>query len=172
MKNNFIKTFLEVIAEFPEVISGLMIKESMANKMIRLGGQDPRTIFKGFQNLQQRKFIRPVDGGYRIMRRGANWLKKIKFRNLSIDEQKRDGKWRVVIFDIPEEVKYLRDSFRHKLQSLNFFQLQRSVFVCPFSCDDEIKFIVDYLRIKDYTSFILADSPGSNESEIRDYYKI
>ncbi len=43
-----------------------------------------------------------------------------------------DGKWRVVIFDIPEEAKSQRDKLRRLLKENNFYKLQASVFISPY----------------------------------------
>lgn len=50
-----------------------------------------------------------------------------------------DGKWRMVIFDIPEQIgRHSRDLFRRKLKSLGFQMVQESTFVCPWPCTQEI----------------------------------
>ena len=42
---------------------------------------------------------------------------------------KWDRKWRLVIFDIPEKLKKLRDSLRMHFQEVGLIELQKSVFV-------------------------------------------
>jgi hypothetical protein len=49
-----------------------------------------------------------------------------------------DGKWRVVIFDIPDNKKTARDVFRGKLIVLGFEKIQESVYAYPFECSLEI----------------------------------
>lgn len=43
-----------------------------------------------------------------------------------------DGKWRIVIFDIPEKQRPNRWSLRHKLKDLGFGNLQKSAFISPY----------------------------------------
>lgn len=69
-----------------------------------------------------------------------------------------DKKWRIVIFDIPEYLKKVRESLRMHLRHLNFYELQKSVFVHPFECANEIEYIVEFFRIKKHVRFIVADS--------------
>lgn len=52
-----------------------------------------------------------------------------------------DGTWRVVIFDVPEKYKKLRDTFRMRLGQLGLYQLQKSVYVSPYPCFNEIEFL-------------------------------
>mgnify|MGYP001589022846 CR=1 FL=1 len=69
-----------------------------------------------------------------------------------------DGKWRVVLFDIPEKYKRVRDLFRIHIKSLGFYELQKSVFVHPFDCTNEIEYLVELHNIGKFVRFILADS--------------
>ena len=43
-----------------------------------------------------------------------------------------DGKWRMVIFDIPEKDRRLRWGVRHKLAELGFGQIQKSAYISPY----------------------------------------
>ncbi|MDO8492377.1 MAG: hypothetical protein Q7S34_01930 [bacterium] len=67
-----------------------------------------------------------------------------------------DKKWRIVMFDIPEPLKKVRDSIRYHLKNLNFRELQKSVFVHPFPCSDEIEYLVEFYNIRRYVRFITA----------------
>ncbi len=55
-----------------------------------------------------------------------------------------DGKWRVLIFDIPNTQKTARDMLRRRLCGMGFYPIQKSVFVCPFPCEREIKLVKDF----------------------------
>ncbi len=67
-----------------------------------------------------------------------------------------DRLWRLVIFDIPEFKKKARDVLTKKLKLLGLLALQKSVFVYPYDCKDEIEFISEIFEIKPYVRFILA----------------
>ncbi|OJI09555.1 MAG: CRISPR-associated endonuclease Cas2 [Candidatus Vogelbacteria bacterium CG10_big_fil_rev_8_21_14_0_10_49_38] len=56
------------------------------------------------------------------------------------NQKKWDGKWRVVIFDISEKRRKVRDFLRMELRELGFMRMQNSVWVSPFDC-------VDYLYL-------------------------
>lgn len=49
-----------------------------------------------------------------------------------------DKKWRIVIFDIPHRNRFVREVLRGSLKQLGFRLLQKSVWVHPFPCKDEI----------------------------------
>ncbi len=68
-----------------------------------------------------------------------------------------DKKWRLVMFDIPEDKKKERDGLRFRLKKMDFYEFQKSVFVHPFDCKKEIDFIVELYKIRKFVRFILAE---------------
>ncbi|MDO8620548.1 MAG: hypothetical protein Q7R64_04355 [bacterium] len=64
-----------------------------------------------------------------------------------------DGLWHMVIFDIPEKYKVARYSLRDKLLALGFFQCQKSVYIHPFSCEDEVDFISNFFKVGRYVRY-------------------
>ena len=66
---------------------------------------------------------------------------------------KWDGKWRIVVFDIPESARIQRNLLRRLLRDAEFIKLQNSVFISPYSLNREaIKYLketklIDYIRI-------------------------
>lgn len=69
---------------------------------------------------------------------------QIVSRALSIKKRKKwDGKWRVVVFDVPEKKRTFRDIIREHLKAIGFKKLQHSVFIFPYPCEPEILALVD-----------------------------
>lgn len=69
-----------------------------------------------------------------------------------------DYKWRMVIFDIPDEHKNNRDAFRTRLKLIGFYQLQESVFIFPFDCKDYIDYLKELFQISNYIQYIIAEA--------------
>ena len=82
-----------------------------------------------------------------------------------------DEKWRMVIFDIPEKIKRIRNSVREHLRQLEFYELQKSAFVHPFDCKDEIDYIIEFYGIRQHVRFVIADSLD-NEIHIMHHFKL
>jgi DNA-binding transcriptional regulator PaaX len=68
-----------------------------------------------------------------------------------------DRKWRIIMFDIPEKLRKLRDSLRIHFQEIGLVELQKSVLVHPYSCHQEIEFILELYNARKYVRFVLAD---------------
>ncbi len=70
---------------------------------------------------------------------------------------KWDRKWRIIIFDIPERRKKIRDEIRIILTNSGFQRLQDSVWVYPYDCENIIGLLkIDY-GIGREMLYIIAD---------------
>ncbi len=79
------------------------------------------------------------DGKYQLTEAGENKLRRWEFQGYQFQHpQSWDKKWRVIIFDIPEKKKKVRDQIRHLFISAGFFRLQDSVWVYPYDCEDVV----------------------------------
>lgn len=107
-----------------------------------------------------------------ITERGERRLLEYDFENIERKAKKRDGKWRLIIFDIPERKKRERDAFRRKLEQIGCVRLQDSVFVSAFPCKDEIDFLTHYLQISDYVTMVTLDKIERGEKLIFKPYRI
>ena len=81
-----------------------------------------------------------------------------------------DGKWRVVLFDVPEAHKKERDAFSFHMKKLGFFQYQKSVFVHPSDCAKEIDFLIEYHGLREHVRFIVAESLD-NELHLKAHFR-
>ena len=90
---------------------------------------------------------------------------------MELKSKRRDGKWRLIIFDIPEKKKSARDVFRRKLLELGMIRLQDSVFVSAFPCKNEIDFLANFLGISDFITLVSLDGIERGEQLIfKEYY--
>ena len=64
-----------------------------------------------------------------------------------------DGKWRLVMFDVPEQRKKVRDTLRLLLRSAGFIRFQDSAWIQPYPCDELVTLLRSHL--------------GSGKGEIR-----
>lgn len=62
-------------------------------------------------------------------------------------KKKWDRRWRIVIFDIPERRKNIRDRLRHFMSEYGFVRLQDSVWIYPYDCEDLIALAKANFRI-------------------------
>jgi len=121
-------------------------------------------IWRSFNSLRQKQLIEFVhenkDGSftYRVSEKGKKRIKKFMFDEMVIPTPKTwDNKWQLVLFDIPERHKKARNSLTRKLKELNFYQCQKSAWIYPFPCNDEIKFITELFSITPFVKIFSVD---------------
>lgn len=77
--------------------------------------------------------------------------------------KKWDKRWLIVVFDISEKSKSIRNNFRRKLKSLGFGMLQESVWISPLSIGQDMREFINSIGLSDYvfvmeiSGFILGD---------------
>jgi CRISPR-associated endonuclease Cas2 len=54
-------------------------------------------------------------------------------------DKKRDGVWKIILFDIPETKRKVRNVLRSKLASLGFKKWQNSIWISPYTLAPEIE---------------------------------
>lgn len=69
-----------------------------------------------------------------------------------------DGKWRLVLFDVPESQKKIREALRFRFRQIGLKNLQKSVFICPYPCEDEIDFLIEFHQARPYVRKVVAES--------------
>lgn len=94
----------------------------------------------------------------RLTPKGEHFSALIQDGEASLKKPKRwDGKWRLLIFDIPEGRKKIRGQIRSTLTALGFIRLQDSVWVYPYDCEDYMIILKADLRVGKDVLYIIAD---------------
>ncbi len=123
-----------------------------------------RQINTTLTNLRRRKLVEYISDKngvttVRITHRGESTLKRFAIDVLRVPGQKKwDGKWRMVMFDLPVRFSKARNTLRFKLKQLGFVQFQKSVWLYPYPCEDEILFVADHYKVGKYIEFLEVSS--------------
>jgi len=68
-----------------------------------------------------------------------------------------DERWRIVMFDIWEKRRSVRDRLRYLLQKIGFVKIQNSVWAYPYDCEEVIVLIRTELRVGKGAMYLIAD---------------
>lgn len=149
----------QIIEPFPDEFSGYQRKRLKQN----------------LKRLKKQKLVEVYqEGEYQVVKiseRGKARALKYKLDEMEIKKPKHwDRKWRMVVFDIPERLHSARDFFRQKLKELGFFSLQRSVFIHPYPCFEEIEFLrqIFHLGNENISYAVVEEIEG--EEELKDHF--
>ena len=107
----------------------------------------------------------------KITKNGKKKLLRYDIEQMQLDESSWDGKWRLIIYDVAKSRKAQSDAFRYLLKKLNILKLQKSVYLTPFKCEDEIEYLRNFFEIGNE---VLILKVGSIENEVayRKYFGI
>lgn len=105
---------------------------------------------------------------FRLTPKGKDLAGLIKF---CTGKMKWDGRWRILIFDIPEKERFKRSALRQKMYELGLKQLQRSVWVTPYPLPDIFSDFVADLRVRPYLFSITADHIN-RENELKKFFDL
>ncbi len=68
---------------------------------------------------------------------------------------RKDKRWIMVMFDIPEKERRKRDLLRSILKSLKFKEFQKSVWICPYDVMDLLERYLKFYALKKFTKIFL-----------------
>lgn len=109
-----------------------------------------------FERLVEQGFVEKKNKNYRLTQTGKGVLKNIFERRKAL-QKKWDGKYRLVIFDIPEIKKKSRNWLREELYLLQYIQLQKSVFIGKYPLSQNIVDDIKRLGLRNYVNYLLVE---------------
>lgn len=129
---------------------GPYVGSSVARKLFQTKKHSQRKATNSFYYLKKRGLIEMKRDGHDVRialtKEGRKLAGKYQIDDLSIPRpEKWDKKWRLIVFDIPATSNIIRDVFRGKLKEFGFYQLQKSTWIYPFECKEEIKLLREFL---------------------------
>lgn len=125
---------------------------------------------KTIEKLIKQKLIKVENNdGQKILTltsKGDETLDRYEVQSIKIMKPKKwDGKYRLVIFDIKEGARKIRDDLRRWLEELGFLKLQNSVWVYPYECREVVILLKSRLGVGAEVLYLTVDS-------IEDGYKL
>lgn len=102
-------------------------------------------------NLQKKGWVVKNNDGLTLLKKGREELRK-QFPLLEWRKRPWDGKWRVVMYDLPEKIKSKRDILRNWLKRLGFGQWQMSVWISPHPLINSIHQIITQAGLEPFCS--------------------
>lgn len=80
-------------------------------------------------------------------------LKHLHLEKLGV--KKWDGRWRIVVFDVPEDRRKWRERLRIMLvRSLGFYPLQESVYITPYPVPKELDEILEDKGLREHFRYL------------------
>lgn len=99
---------------------------------------------EGFINVEKRRHEYHVS----LTSKGMKKSELLQLGSLEIKNPKQwDRKWRFLMFDVKQTERWKRDVLRGFLRRLRFTQFQKSVWVHPYECEEEVNLLQKLLEL-------------------------
>jgi len=158
-KANLKKIILQTVAG-AGLISAALIAPNALSALDKLG-LIPRgrvNVNRSRGRLIEKGLIKYVGKFIKLTQKGEKELRKLEIKDFSIEKPKKwDKKWRILIFDIPEYRRKIREDIRRTLINIGFIKLQNSVWIYPYDCEDYINLIKADLGIGKDVLYMIVD---------------
>jgi len=92
-----------------------------------------------------------------LTKQGKQRIIKYSLEHLSIEKPSSwDGRWRMIMYDVSDNRKKMRDLFRQTLKTLGFYQIQESVWIYPYPCEEQVSFLREYYGVGNEVLYVIA----------------
>jgi len=160
------KTVLALVALSPIVVVGAMAPNVFLTlkPLMKRGKYTVRQVGRALDTLDRSKYLsikRTADGRTRIVitKKGMRQARKLNIETVKLPTAVHwDGKWHLLFYDIPVRHNAARMALVRMAGELGMCQLQKSLWVYPFSCESEMLFIADFFGVADHVNFAVVDS--------------
>ena len=107
------------------------------------------------KGLVEKELISDSEVIFKLTKAGRN-----KAILLKDEDENWDGKWRIVVFDIPEKRRSARKFLRKKLIDWSFRKWQKSVWACKKDCADQLEEVIKEAGIEDWVLVLESNRVG------------
>ncbi|WP_313892257.1 phenylacetic acid degradation operon negative regulatory protein PaaX [Psychrobacillus sp.] len=101
---------------------------------------------------------------YFLTTRGLVRMEEAAIRIFKVMPNDWDGKWRMLMYTIPEEKRQVRDELRKELLWSGFGSFSNGCWISPNSLEKEVESLIEKYDIKNYVDFFIADYKGPQEN--------
>jgi len=94
-----------------------------------------------------------------LTKKGINRALEVSFK---IEEKikRKDGKWAMLIFDVPEKHRKSRDLLRSILYNLGYKMFQQSVWITPYDVSEKTEKLLQLHDLDSYVKIFLIEEMG------------
>lgn len=149
-------------------IVGVGRSKHIACQTLSVSGLSKRDISKTLWRLRKARVIEFREDGEKtkiiLTELGQKRILRYKLEDMEIKKPRKwDGRWHIVAFDIPENRKSARNALGQKMKELGLLPFQKSLWIYPYNCKNEVDFIANVFEVGKYVHYIVTHSITNDE---------
>ena len=150
-----------ILLALEKAIDGYVAFEDFAYNALLVGRDLKKSeLALALKRLRENGFVELIDDREMIIRLTDSGRDKALWIKMKEMDEKWDGKWRIVIWDVPEKRRIARDLLRYKLKQLGFKLFQKSVWGSKKNCTKELREFIKKVGIQDWVMVIESQNIG------------
>ncbi|MDR6997661.1 phenylacetic acid degradation operon negative regulatory protein PaaX [Neobacillus niacini] len=102
---------------------------------------------------------------YFLTKQGVDRIEEAGNRIFKLNPNEWDGKWRVLMYTIPEEKRQIRDELRQELLWSGFGSFSNACWISPNNLEKEVKLLIDKYDISEYVDFFVSEYIGPRDNK-------
>jgi len=148
-------------------------RRAFAPKYFDLEDYFPSEVIKSITRLERKGLVEKREQGDEtvvvLTDKGKKHLLTFDLEKLESKTGEWDGKWRMIFFDIEEKNNLARDRLRGYINKLGMKQYQKSVWVSPYDCEQEVRYIREILNIPHGVKLAVVEQL-ENDEDLREWF--
>jgi len=136
-----------------------------------------KKVYDAFYKLKKQGFINFYEKNNQIYisltekgKQKAGWM---QIDDLKIKKPKKwDEKWRILLFDIAEIKRTHREALRGKLKELGFQLFQKSAWIIPYECKDEVDLLKSFFGLSGKEIKLIVAQNIDGEEKFKEIFKL
>jgi len=174
LTDQFLWDLYNFLEKTGDVVNTLMLRERTVYDYLPFPRSDNPVFEKYRKTKNRRQFndliyrlkknnlikVKNLQGKQTVMltKKGIDKAFRARFKVESAELKKRkDGKWIMIIFDIPQNHKKSRDLLRSILQNLGYKMFQHSVWVTPYDVSQKTEELLQWYSFDRYVRIFLIE---------------
>ncbi len=150
-----------ILLALEKAIDGYVAFEDFAYNPLLVGRDLKKSeLSLALKRLRENGFVELIDDREMVIRLTDSGRDKALWIKMKEMDEKWDGRWRLVIWDIPEKRRIARDLLRYKLKQLGFQRFQKSVWACKKNCTKQLRDFIKKMGIEDWVMVIESNNIG------------
>jgi phenylacetic acid degradation operon negative regulatory protein len=101
---------------------------------------------------------------YFLTDQGISRIEEAGNRIFKLNPGEWDGKWRVLMYTIPEEKRQIRDELRQELLWSGFGSFSNACWISPNNLEKEVKLLIEKYDISAYVDFFVSEYIGPKDN--------
>jgi phenylacetic acid degradation operon negative regulatory protein len=137
-------------------------------RLLKEFGHNSQAVRAAISRMSKQGWVKAEKKGnksyYSLTERGVRRIEEAAKRIFKLRPEKWDGKWRILVYTIPEEKRNLRDELRKELVWSGFGTISNSCWISPNNLEKQVYDLIEKYEIEPYVDFFIAQYDGPHQN--------